>query len=236
MLTNIRAVIFDLDGTLIDSLGIWNAVDLALARTLGHSEFAGPMLAKFRDEALARHALEPNPYVGFCADFGQLCHSPLTGEEIHRERYRISRQMIRDDVKLKPDADRFVHLLKSRGLKLAIGTTTKRANIDIYGSTNPHIAPRLAFDEVFDVILTREHVTKIKPDPEVYLLAAERLGVDPEHCLVFEDSLQGLRAAIAAGMHTAVIRDAWSEHDREALRTEAERHFDDWQSVIDAAL
>lgn len=232
MLHGIKAVIFDLDGTLIDSLGIWNAVDLALAQYLGHPEYAGPMLAKFRDDALARHSLEPNPYVGFCADFGALCGSPLSGEAIHKERYRISRELIRTDVHLKPSADIFVKALKARGYRLAIGTTTKRANIDIYGSTNPHIAPKLSFDELFDVILTRENVTKIKPDPEVYLTAAERLGVSPDTCLVFEDSRQGLLAAKAAGMRVAVMQDDWSNDDRDFLKAATPYHFGTWQEAI----
>jgi len=194
MLKGKKAVIFDLDGTLIDSLGIWSAVDELLATSLGRPDLAADpvTLARLREDALVRHALEPNPYVGFCADLAAFCGSPLPGEEVHRERYHISRALLKSDVRLKPGAAAFVKTLSERGFKLAVATTTKRANIDIYETVNPHIAPELAFSSVFDAILTRENVSRIKPDPEVYHLALETLGVRADEALVFEDSLPGV--------------------------------------------
>lgn len=197
MLKGKKAVIFDLDGTLIDSLGIWSAVDELLATSLGRPDLAADpvTLARLREDALVRHALEPNPYVGFCADLAAFCGSPLPGEEVHRERYHISRALLKSDVRLKPGAAAFVKTLSERGFKLAVATTTKRANIDIYETVNPHIA-------------------------------LETLGVRADEALVFEDSLPGLRAAHAAGIQTVVVRDPWSEADRARLLEEADAHVD----------
>lgn len=236
MLKGKKAVIFDLDGTLIDSLGIWNAVDEQLVAGLGRPDLASDprTLARFREEALVRHALEPNPYVGFCSDLAAFCGSSLSGEEVHRERYRISRTLLKTRVHLKPGASAFVKLLAKNGFKLAIATTTKRANIDIYANDNPHIAPELAFEQVFDAILTRENVSRIKPDPEVYRLALRTLGVRPDEALVFEDSLPGLQAAHAAGIETVVVRDPWSEADRESLREACDLYLESLLEAPDA--
>ena len=84
---------------------------------------------------------------------------------------------------------------------------------------------------VIDAILTRENVSRIKPDPEVYHLALETLGVRADEARVFEDSLPGLRAAHAAGIQTVVVRDPWSEADRARLLEEADAHVD---SLCDA--
>ena len=236
MLKGKKAVIFDLDGTLIDSLGIWNAVDEQLVAGLGRPDLASDprTLARFREEALVRHALKPNPYVGFCSDLAAFCGSSLSGEEVHRERYRISRTLLKTRVRLKPGAAAFVKLLARRGFKLAIATTTKRANIDIYANDNPHIAPELAFEQVFDAILTRENVSRIKPDPEVYRLALRTLGVRTDEALVFEDSLPGLQAAHAAGIETVVVRDPWSEADRESLREACDLYLESLLEAPDA--
>ncbi len=59
--------------------------------------------------------------------------------------------------------------------------------------------------ELFDVIVTRDDVSRVKPDPELFLLAAARLGLDPAECVVFEDSPNGMRAALAAGMRCVAV-------------------------------
>ena len=104
-------------------------------------------LARLREDALVRHALEPNPYVGFCADLAAFCGSPLPGEEVHRERYHISRALLKSDVRLKPGAAAFVKTLSERGFKLAVATTTKRANIDIFETLGVRADEALVFED-----------------------------------------------------------------------------------------
>ncbi len=63
----------------------------------------------------------------------------------------------------------------------------------------------LCLDDAFDSVATRDDVEKGKPDPEIYLLTAERLSVDPEQCLVLEDSPAGVQSALTAGMHVVAV-------------------------------
>lgn len=229
---HVRAVIFDVDGTLIDSLGIWNTVDVTLVKELGHEPFTKEALCAFREKALLAHASDENPYIGYCADMGKLYGSKLTGSEIHQIRHRISRKLLREDMRLRPGVAEVVKQIRALGIRTAIATTTKRANIDIYDSQNPAIMSELCFSENFPIILTRESVSRIKPDLEIYLKALQHLELKAEDCLVFEDSLAGVSAAHAAGIPVCSIAEPWSENDFPAIRPLVKKHFSSWSEVL----
>lgn len=86
--------------------------------------------------------------------------------------------------------------LRDRGYKIAVGSSSKNT---------AYILERTDLTKYFDAVADGTHITRSKPDPEVFLKAAEFLGVDPEDCLVIEDADAGIEAAIAAGMHSAAI-------------------------------
>ena len=85
--------------------------------------------------------------------------------------------------------------------------------------------------DLFDVILTGEDIINGKPDPEVYLSAAGRLGISPEKCLVVEDLADGVRAGKAAGMTVLAIRDAHSRGEEEVIRSMADITMDDFTGL-----
>lgn len=94
--------------------------------------------------------------------------------------------------------------LRADGILMAIGSSSKNA---------PFILERIGLDGYFDAVADGNHITRSKPDPEVFLLAAEYLGLAPKDCLVVEDAVSGINAGISGGFDTAAIGDA-IRHDR----------------------
>jgi len=231
-----KVVIFDMDGTLIDSVGVWNDVDEALIariRTDGQSG-TGNVQAD-RDALLRELADAPDPYRAYCAFLGQKYGSTMTAKEIHDMRYTISNHFLENVVDYKPRADELIKLLKSRGQTLAIATTTRRRTIDIYRTRNRNIMSKANIDDYFSVIYAREDITKMKPHPEVYLRVLETLGAAPGECLVFEDSLVGLEAARAAGIETVAVYDKYSDGERGQINALATWRIDDFAEAVAAA-
>ena len=175
LLAGRKAVLFDLDGTLIDSVGVWNEIDDALIDTLG-----GPKIADIqqrRDALLARFADRPDPYIAYCAQLGALCGSRLPAEEIYRRRYELVGVFLRERVDYKPFADVFVRRLRDSGYTTAIVSATKRSNLEIYRTQNEKIRRKAPIDECFSLALTREDAPRLKPCPDIYLRALALLGL-----------------------------------------------------------
>ncbi len=218
MLANRDLIIFDMDGTLIDSVGVWNEIDQELIHRLGGGDESMEMVQKRRDEALTRYKDEKEPYVAYCKYLGQRYHSPLTGQEIHSLRYAIARDFLLYKVDYKEGVTEVLRALQRMGKTLVIATTTRRDNMDIYRTKNTNLLAKAPLDDFFTAIYTKEDAKHIKPDPEIYLTVMKDFGKKPEECLVFEDSLIGVQAAKAAGIETVAVYDRYSERDQEDIK------------------
>lgn len=217
MFSNKKAVIFDLDGTLINSLDVWNEVDHVLLSELTGSQEKIASLAEFRRRAVWECRHMSNPYVGYSAMLADWLNVGLTGTQVHDRRFLISRRLLKTHVRLRAGAAELVRHLAARGMRLGIATTTRQCNVDIYCDENERIRSELLFREVFESILTCESVSIVKPDPEVYLLMLERLGLEANDCVVIEDSLEGVTAASCAGIDVVAIQEDWSADDAERI-------------------
>lgn len=100
---------------------------------------------------------------------------------------------------LRPDIKKNMDLIKAKGIKIAIGSSSKNTKL---------ILMQLGLDNYFDAVSDGTNITRSKPDPEVFLKASDFLGIKPQFCLVVEDSKAGLEAALAANMDCAAIGDA----------------------------
>lgn len=234
MLKGKKVAIFDMDGTLIDSVGVWNDIDKKLIARLGAEQSGDEDVQFFRDALLRENRSKQNPYLEYCRYLGQKYGCALTAEEIQRLRYDIATEQLENAVDYKPDAERLIQKLKALGLTLAIATTTKRDNMKVYLTRNQNIIRKAPLDEYFSLILTKEDANELKPSPEIYHRVIRELGVTPEDCLVFEDSLVGVEAACAAGIDVAVMYDKYSDRERDEINLKASYSFDSFAELIDA--
>lgn len=194
-----KGAIFDLDGTLLDSLDIWCEIDIKFLKSRGlevtpdYSEAVKPL--GFREAAaytIARFGLKETP------------------EDVIREWHRMSIEAYGSTIPLKPYAKEFLIYLKSRGVKLATATASSE-ELFIPALKNNGI-----FD-LFDAFVTISDVGRGKGFPDVYLKAAEKIGLPPCECAVFEDIYPGVKGAKDGNFYTVAVYDKHSEKEREKI-------------------
>jgi HAD superfamily hydrolase (TIGR01509 family) len=194
----IEAAIFDLDGVLLDSEEVWDAVREAYVRERG-----GRYDADVQRAMMGMSSVEWPRYLHDSAGV------PDEPEEINDEVVRRMLAAYRDHLPLVPGAAEAVRRLADR-FPLALASSSNRPLID----ASLELAGLTPF---FRVTVSSEEVPRGKPAPDVYLEAALRLGVAPESCVAIEDSHAGIRSAHAAGMRVVAIPNPTYPPDDEAL-------------------
>ncbi|MBJ6988985.1 MULTISPECIES: HAD family phosphatase [unclassified Devosia] len=188
-LTPFQAAIFDMDGTLLDTEMFFKTIVYEVADELGY---------------VMTHDIHRG-MVGSSNEHTKLWLQHSYGKEFSYETFNnrcleMIDVMGADGVPVKAGAIEFLREIRERGIPTAVATSSSRKH------AHHHLASSGLID-LFDTIVTRDDVMNPKPDPEPYLLAAKRLGVDPTLCLALEDSNVGVRAAHAAGMQTIMVPD-----------------------------
>lgn len=231
MLKGKRFIFFDMDGTLIDSVGMWNDVDRLFIKALG-GDASGIDVQAVRDKKLRDYKASDNPYRDYCAFVGKKYGSSLSPDELVALRYNISHEFTANTIDYKPQADKLLHVLKEKGYTLIIVSTTKRSNMDVYRKENANIRSKAAIDDIFDAVYTREDAKEIKPSPEIYTRVLAEWNAAPSECLIFEDSLIGVEAANAAGIDVVAIYDKYSDSDRDEINARATASFNNFEEVL----
>jgi HAD superfamily hydrolase (TIGR01509 family) len=189
MISAFCAVIFDLDGVLADSEPWWNEIDKKL---LG--EYGVTYRGEYHRDVLGvsyRLAVE-----FYKKAFGL----SASVEELMRRRGEIATQFFANRVGLFPSTKRTLERLREMKVRLAVATSSVSA------SARPFL-DRHELTSFFDVIVAGDEIERGKPDPDIYLRAAKKLGIGADACLVIEDALSGIAAGKAAGMRVAAIPD-----------------------------
>jgi len=187
---SVRAVVLDFDGLIVDT-----ETPIFAAWLEAYREHGQPLTLDDWQHALGTHG-------GF---------DPLESL-VARAGGRVDREAVLDEVKartargceglpLMPGVERLLRDARDLGLGRAVASSSSCGWVDGW-------LRRQGIRELLDVVVARDDVTRVKPDPELFLLAARRLGVTPAACVVFEDSPNGMRAALAAGMRCVAVPNA----------------------------
>jgi HAD superfamily hydrolase (TIGR01509 family) len=194
-----KAVIFDLDGTLIDSMQLWRRVDRDFLHKRGITV----------PKDLFAHLPAGNSFIQTAQYFIDRFALPDSVESVMREWTDMVGWHYGNDVKLKPGAARLLHHLSQRGTAIGLGTSNS------YELAHK-VLSRNGIWELFRSVVTGDMHLLGKPFPDIYLKSAENLGLDPKDCVVVEDTLTGVQAGKAAGMKVIAIfdEDSLEHHDR----------------------
>jgi beta-phosphoglucomutase len=195
-----KAFIFDLNGTMID--------DMHYHEMAWHDVFVNQLKAPLTLEQV-RHQLYGRADEIFARVFGAGRFSKEDIDSITDQKENRYREDFLPHLKLIDGLDTFLNTTKSNGIALAIGTAAPTLNVDF-------VIDNLNLEEFFPVIIGPDDVTECKPHPEVFLKAANQLGISPEDCVVFEDSPKGIEAAARAGMKAIGIT---SYHTADELKS-----------------
>ena len=235
MLEHKKVIIFDLDGTLIDSIGIWNQIDKELIELIGNKPLSDDIdIGIQRDEKLKEFSKSEDMYLEYCGFLKEKYNSNMSKQEIKKMRYEIADNYLKNKIDYKPNAEKFLKFLKGKGFKLVIASTTNDHTIEIYKNENKNIKSKADFNEMFDLIYSKGAVRNLKPNPEIHIKVMNDLNVKSEECFIFEDSLIGVEAANAAGIDVAVMYDKYSDGNREEINKRVKYKFNNFNELLNS--
>jgi len=212
---NFEAIIFDMDGLLVDSEVIWLEVETMMIKERGH---------EYTDEVRQNViGLRLDEFMTYLRDHYQF---PETVEALTAELIERFIALVPTKVVPQPGASEIIDYVIRNDIPRAIASSSPQVIIDA-------IVETMGWMDTFDVRCSADNEARGKPAPDVYLRAAEKLGVDPTKCLALEDSPNGSRAAVAAGMTCYAVPDT-SHSKVEAFEGITPHVFESLHDVLEA--
>jgi beta-phosphoglucomutase family hydrolase len=186
----VQGAIFDLDGTLIDSVGLYTAADQKMLKEYGIS-----FTREMKKEYVGMGNLD------MMRAYRERFNLPDSPEKLLEKKNSYYLEMSRNGIKIFPKTVRLLERLKKAGYPLALASGSSPAVID-------ELLAITGLKDYFTVVISSEEVERGKPDPQIFLESARRLGLPPECCVVIEDSVHGVKAAKSGGMLCIAIPGA----------------------------
>lgn len=210
----IKACIFDLDGTLLDSMHIWEDVDrkfLANHGKVWDKSCSNDLKNMVFDEGIAylikRYEL------------------PMTPEEVKNELELLVNEQYEYNIQLKDNAYEFLNLLKNKKIPMCVATSCPKNNA--YKALK-----RLNIIDMFEFILTSDDVGKGKNEPDIYLQCSKKLGFKTNEIIVFEDLLNAIKVAKSVGFKTCGILDVLSVHEKEDMVNYCDLYIENFKELM----
>lgn len=209
-----QGAIFDIDGTILDSMTVW--VDIT-------NEF-------FHDHGIAISKEETLSYQSQSFEESLVAihdtYLPnISVSDMFSDFQRRANDKYKNELPAKPYVIEYIKQLKDHGVKLAVAT-----------SGFPELVKasftRLGIYDYFDVYTYSSEVGCSKSSPDIYLLAAKRLGLEPSECTVFEDIATGIKSAAGAGFNTVAVEDTTNSADKDRLKQHSDRYITGWKEML----
>ena len=209
-----RGAIFDVDGTLLDSMSVWWDVLIDFFRMHG-SELSDEEATKYKDYTLD----ESIPVMI------ELLGLDMTKDEVLATLQKMIFEQYKNNIPLKKGADKYLKKLHNDGVKIAIATSG-------YEELCKLAFTRLGVWQYIDACAFSSEVGVNKSNPDVYLLAAKRIGVKPEECTVFEDIVNGINGAKKGGFATCAIYDSSNADETDVLKQLSDHYITGWEDLL----
>lgn len=213
-MNTIKAAIFDLDGTLVDSMWVWEQIDIDFLKSKGYTP------PKDLNDDITHLTFRQT--AEYFKDRFNLSDSI---DEITDTWNNMAYDFYSSKVKLKEGVIPFFNKLKSLNIKIGLATSNSLPLLEATLKNN-------GIYHLFDAITVTDEVKKSKENPDVYLLCANKLNVSPKNCVVFEDIIAAVNGAKLAGMKVIGIYDKASEDQKEILTQTCDRYILNYNELI----
>lgn len=225
-----RGQIFDWDGTLADTIDVWNATDQYLIKH--YADFDIDLDSVYQDRTkFLQHVKVPDTYTAYANFLREKYDISDDAESIHEARVMVASQKLLE-LDYKSGAAEFLRATRTQGMsKMAIASITTERVMKTYRLENEKMRESANIDNTFDLIVLKDDVQNIKPHPEIYEKTTDKLGLEKEEILVFEDSLHGVQSAKAAGLTVVNVVDKHSIEDQTRIDELTDFRAESWDDL-----